>query len=312
MSDVHVALAGFDTNQLVLLDALLQTQSVSIAAKRVGLSQSAMSHALGRLRRHFADKLLIRAGQRLVMTSRGAELQPLVREAVIAMERVFTPGESFSPATSKRSFSLILTELLELTLLPVLDQRLQSEAPGVDLCALPAALNPLEELREGRADAAVTVRGELSRDLNKEVIMHGEYAVIMGSEHPLADRATLSIEEFVAAEHVLVAPRGKSGGIIDRHLSKLGLERRLARKVSSFWAAMVLVARSELIATLPKAAVVAMQGHVELVRVPVPFPLANFSYDLVWHKRLGRDPAQQWFRQVLLECAEVVAAAGLS
>ena len=312
MNTVHETLAGIDTNLLVLLDALLQVQSVSIAAKRVGLSQSAMSHALGRLRRHFADELLTRAGRKLVMTPRGAELQPLVREAIVAMKRVFAPETPFSPRTSRRSFSLIVSELLEMTLLPELDEQLRNEAPGVDLCTLPAALNSLEELREGRVDAAVTVRGESPGDLNKLVMMRGEYIVIMRRGHDLAGRSSPSMEDFVAADHVLVAPRGQPGSIIDHRLSELGLERRVARRVSSFWAAMVLVARSEFIAILPRAAVQAMKGQIELATVPPPFPLEGFAYDLVWHKRLDGDPAQQWFRRVLLQCAEQVAASGLS
>ena len=309
---MQVTLAGIDTNLLVLLDALLQVQSVSIAAGRVGLSQSAMSHALGRLRRHFADELLTRAGRKLVMTPRGADLQPLVREAVVSMERVFAPETPFSPGTSRRSFSLILSELLEMTLLPELDQQLRNDAPGVDLFTLPAALNTLEELREGRADAAVTVRGESPGDLSKLVMMRGEYVVIMRRGHHLADCGPPAIEDFVDADHVLVAPRGQPGSIIDHHLAELGLERRVARRVSSFWAAMVLVARSEYIAILPRAAVQTMKDQIELASVPPPFPLAGFAYDLVWHNRLDGDPAQQWFRQVLLQCAEQVAASGLS
>ncbi len=312
MDTLHGTLTGIDANLLVQLDALLQLQSVGVAATRVGLSQSAMSHALGRLRRQFADELLTRAGRKLVMTPRAAELQPLVREAVIAMGRVFAPEAQFSPATSRRSFSLILSELLEMTLLPELDQQLQIDAPNVDLCTLPAALDSLEELRAGRVDAAVTVRAESPGDLNKLVLMRGEYAVIMRPGHHLAGCSCPGIEDFVAADHVLVAPRGQPGSIIDRRLSERGLRRRVARRVSSFWAAMVLVARSDYIAILPRAAVQAMKGQVELVTVPPPFPLAAFAYDLGWHKRFDSDPAHQWFRRLLLRCAGQVTASGLS
>jgi DNA-binding transcriptional LysR family regulator len=161
-------------------------------------------------------------------------------------------------------------------------------------------------------DGAVTVRGESPGDLNKLVMMRGEYAVIMRPGHHLAGCSSPAIEDFVAADHVLVAPRGQPGSIIARRLSELGLERRVARKVSSFWAAMVLVARSDYIAILPRAAVQAMKRQVELETVPPPFPLAGFPYDLVWHKRLDGDPAQQWFRGLLLRCAEHVEASGLS
>ncbi len=305
-------LLGIDTNLAVLLDALLLHQSVSKAADHVALSQSALSHALGRLRLHFKDELLTRAGREMVITPRGAELQPIVRSAVQAMEQVFTPQAKFSPELLTRSFSLILTDLLELTLLPEIDKQLSQEAPAVNFQSLPAAMNAITEMRQGRADAVVTVRSDLPSDFNRSVMMQGEYAIVMRPDHPLA-KGRFTTRKYIAAEHLLVAPFGSQGcSKVDDYLAGLGLERRVARKVSSFWGAVQLVSRTDYIASLPSAAVRVMNAYTNLKVVKPPFPLGGFDYDLVWHQRSEEDQAQRWFRDLVTACAKRVMAAGLS
>jgi DNA-binding transcriptional LysR family regulator len=313
MNTIHTTnLSGIDANLVVLLDALLLHQSVSKAAGHVALSQSALSHALGRLRLHFGDELLTRAGREMVITPRGAELQPIVRSAVLAMERVFTPQSRFSPETLSQSFALILNDLLELTLLPEIDRRLCQEAPGANLQTLPAAMDAVTEMRRGRADAAVTVRAALPADFHRTLMMKGEYAIVMRRDHPLA-RGRLTTGKYVSAEHLLVSPLGDQGCcVIDDLLAEQGLGRRVARKVSSFWSALLLVSRSDYIASLPAAAVRAMNSFVDLKVMTPPFPLGGFDYDLVWHKRSEEDPAQRWFRHLVLDCAGHVTASGLS
>jgi len=306
------SLLGIDANLVVLLDALLLYQSVSKAAAQVVLSQSALSHALGRLRLHFEDELLTRAGRRMVITPRGTELRPIVRAAVLAMEQVFSPQPRFSPGSLTQSFSLILTDLLEMTLLPEIDRQLRLEAPNVDLQALPAGMNAIAELRQGRADAAVAIRPELPADINRTLMMRGEYVIVMRHDHPMA-KGRLTTKKYISAEHVLVAPMGTQGrSVVDDLLAEQGFERRVARKTSSFWSALVLVSRSDYVATLPAAAVNAMSVFLDLRVKNAPFPLGGFNYELVWHKRVQEDPAQRWFRELVLECAKRVTASGLS
>lgn len=248
----------------------------------------------------------------MVITPRGAELQPVVRSAVLAMEQVFTPQSQFSQESLTQSFSLILTDLLELTLLPEIDRQLRLEARSVNLQTLPAAMDAIAEMRRGRADAAVAVRAELPADFNRTVMMRGEYVIVVREDHPMAKRR-LTMKTYVSAEHVQVAPLGTQGCcIVDDFLAEQGHERRVARKVSSFWAAILLVSRTDYVASLPAAAVRAMSSFVNLKVMTPPFPLGGFDYELVWHKRSEEDPAERWFRQLVLECAKRVTASGLS
>ncbi|MCP3997727.1 MAG: LysR family transcriptional regulator [bacterium] len=313
MNQLHSpSLLGVDTNLAVLLDALLLHQSVSKAAEHVGLSQSALSHALGRLRVHYNDELLTRAGRGMVITPRGSELQPVVRAAVLAMEQAFAPQPQFTPATLTQSFSLIMTDLLEMTLLPEIDSQLRLEAPGVDFQALPAGIDVAGELRRGRADAAVAVRLDLPPDFNRTLMMQGEYVVVMRHDHPMA-KGRLTTKKLTSMEHVLVSPMGSQRtSLIDATLAKEGVERRIARRTSSFWGALLLVSRSDYAATLPAAVANATSQFLNLKVTTAPFPLSGFDYDLVWHRRTNDDPAQEWFREMILECAARVAASGLS
>ena len=125
--------------------------------------------------------------------------------------------------------------------------------------------------------------------------------------------ARLTTRKYISAEHVMVAPMGTQGrSVVDDLLAEQGFERRVARKTSSFWSALVLVSRSDYAATLPAAAVNAMSAFLDLKVKKAPFPLGGFNYDLVWHRRVEEDPAQRWFRALLLECAGRVAGSGLS
>jgi DNA-binding transcriptional LysR family regulator len=313
MNQLHSSiLLGIDANLVVLLDALLLHQSVSRAAEHVGLSQSALSHALGRLRLHYNDELLTRAGRGMVITPRGSELQPIVRTAVLAMEQAFAPQPQFTPATLTQSFSLIMTDLLEMTLLPEIDSQLRLEAPGVDFQTLPAGMDVPGELRRGRADASVAVRLDLPPEFNRTLMMQGEYVVVMRHDHPMA-KERLTTKGLISMEHVLVSPMGSPRtSLIDDILADAGVERRIARRTSSFWGALLLVSRSDYAATVPAAVVNATSRFLNLKVEAVPFPLGGFNYDLVWHRRTENDPAQRWFRETVLECAARVAASGLS
>lgn len=313
MNTAHIsALSGIDANLMILLDALLQHQSVSKAAEDVALSQSALSHALARLRLYFKDELLTRAGRKMVITPRGEELRPLVKDAMHAVEKVFAPSIQFSPQSLTRSFSLIMSDLLETTLLPEVDVQFRSEAPLASFQALPAGMDAVDELRHGRADAAVIVRPEIQSDFKRQLIMRGKYVIVMRKGHALT-KGRFTTKKYAAAEHVVVAPTGTQGcGLVDDYLAEQGLARRIARRTSSFWSAMLLISRSDYVAILPAAAVKAMDSLLGLKTKTSPFPLGDFDYDLMWHKRMDTDPIQIWFRELVMKCAQRVEVSGLN
>lgn len=294
-------LGGVDTNLVVPLLALLRHQSVTRAAREVGLSQSSMSHALARLRAHFADPLLVPAGRALVLTERGKALVESVASAVAALERVFAPPEPFHPRASRRVFHFAATDNLELYVLPYLAATLRAEAPGVELrvSALsddwPAALERGDvDLKLGRKYA---VPGSLeSQDLSNE-----RFACVVRRGHPAPARPTL--REYADLDHIDVTPAIPPGlepaSRVDALLAKNNLRRRIVMTVPHFLVAAFVVARSDLALTAPSRLLRPFIAALGLRRLTLPLKLGTYTLNLVWAARNRDDEGLRWLRAAI-------------
>ncbi len=298
MHAVH--LQSIDANLLVALHHLLQERSVRKASLRLGLSPSATSHALARLRQLFNDKLLVRAGRELKRTARAEQLHLLASEAVDAMQRLLMTPSALQPALLERTFRISTTEYLDWVLLPRLDRRLRAEAPRVDLHTRGPGSSTLEELRNGSVDMFVTVDMPRASDLSTIRLMRAKMVTIVRRGHPIVGQR-LTKKRFAELEHILVAPSGRGGGIVDDLLAQSGLVRRVARMLSNFVAAPHLVAHSDYVLTLPAmaAAVAGRLADFETLKPPLDIPV--FEETLVWHNRFNDDPAHRWMRQLIVE-----------
>lgn len=289
-------------HDLVALNALLEERSVSRAARRLGVTQSAMSHALARLRERFDDPLFVRAGHGLVPTARAEAMAPRLSLGLSELERAVTEAEPWSPLSAKRSFRLDITDYGELLLLPPLLARLAREAPGVDLRVTRAG-DGSEALTRGDVELMVGVLGAgQPAGLRGRALFRDRFVCVMREGHPLADQP-LTVERFAEARHALIAPRGTPGGIVDTALAKLGLERRVALTVPHFLAAPYIVAGSDLVLTLAERVARALAAHLPLLIVEPPLDLPTFTTSLFWHERLDLDPGHQWMRGLLVEVA---------
>jgi DNA-binding transcriptional LysR family regulator len=294
MTSIH------DPTQLVALDALLETRSVSAAAKRMGVSQSAMSHTLARLRLRFADPLLVRSGRGLVPTARAEAMAPRLRAAVRELEGAVDAVPVFDPATARRTFRLATTDLVELVLLPTLLSRLEHDAPGVDLW-LSGPLDGEGRLQRGDLDLSLQLlRGtEADAGLRARALFRERFVCVMRRDHPLAE-GPLTLARFVSARHALVAPQGTPGGVVDRALEAQGLSRRTALTLASFLVVPHLVASSDLLVTLPERLARVFAGLLPLVVKEHPLDLSGFTVNLVWHERHDHDPGHRWLRQAVV------------
>lgn len=293
---------GIDANLLISLDALLREASVTKAARRVGLTQSAMSHALGRLRDHLGDPLLVRAGRQMVLTARAEALAPRVAHLVEEMSRVFAPDEGFEPATLTRSFNLRTTDHLLFILMPELDELLSREAPLVDLAVTSLTEPGIEVLRHGQSDLAVGVYADLPSDIRQQALFTDRFVCLVRRDHPVA-RSGLSLAEYGAMPHILVAPRGTSGGIVDQVLAEHGVRRRVARTVPHFLVAPFLVARSDAVVTLSERLAQRLAPVLDLAMLEPPVTLPHYTLAMVWHERQDADPAHRWLRDAMVRAA---------
>lgn len=291
-----------DLNLLVALDALLAEGNVTRAAQRLGLSQPAMSHALNRLRALLDDPILVRTPRGMVPTPRAEELAPAIRAALDDIDRALRGRPAFDPSTSTRSFTIAAVDHGELVILPPLLARIAVEAPGIDLLVRPLRLDLIEsELESGAVDLAF---GVLNAGDNfatfRQRLFHESFVCLVRADHPTVGE-TLTLDEFVALDHALVGPRGRRGGFVDTELQKLGLTRRVALMVPHFLVAPMVLAKSDLILTVPERIARAFAAILPLRVVPTPLPLKGFDVSQLWHERQSHDAAHAWLRGLIVE-----------
>lgn len=288
-----------DLSALVTLDALLQESSVSGAARRLGLSTPAVSHALARLRERFADPLLVRAGRGMVLTPRAEELRPRVRNAVAVAGRVFEAPAEFEPARVERAFTVSATDYVLLVFGGPLSRALDEQAPGLDLRFVPNVVDDAERLRTGDTDLAIGIYGDLPPELRTRPIITDRLVCVVRAGHP-AIKQRLSLKRFVALPHIQVAPRGRPGGYVDDLLAERGLKRRVARAVPYFQVALELAAHSDHILTVSERIARLLGPRLGLQIFDPPLPLQPFALSMVWHPRFDGDRAHRFVREQLV------------
>ena len=288
------ALSSIDLNLLVILRALLRERHVTRAAREVGLSQSAVSHALSRLRELFADPLLVRRARTLELTPRAVQLLPSLERGLSDLQSVVTAEPAFEPKTARRLFTIGMADYGQAVLLRPLLRELEHTAPNVDLSVL--ALPNLEQLlEEGRLDLGAVVSATVPASLSTQPLFTDGFVCTVRQGHPtVKDR--LSLERYTSLRHVLVAPGGGPGSLVDTELERRGLERRVALRVSSFLVAPIVVAETDFISTMPELLAQRMAKRYRLQLVPPPLRLPRFGLSLAWHPRLDHDPAHRWLR----------------
>jgi DNA-binding transcriptional LysR family regulator len=289
-----------DLPSLATLHALLEEVSVSNAARRLGLSTPAVSHALARLRERFDDPLLVRAGRRMVLTPRAEALAPIVRDAIAAAGRVFAEEPDFSPERMRRQLTVSATDYVLLVFGAALDEVTRTKAPGLDLRFVPNAVDDAERLRAGTSDLAIGIYEALPPELRTRPIIGDRLVCVVRSGHPRV-RRRLTLDQFLALEHVQIAPRGQPGGSLDDALAARGLTRRVARAVPYFRVALELVAHSDRVLTVSERIARALAPSLGLTVYEPPLRLEPFTLSLVWHPRFDADRGHAWLRERLVE-----------
>ncbi|WP_438017751.1 LysR family transcriptional regulator [Sorangium sp. So ce315] len=300
MHPVH--LASIDLNLLVVFDALLAEGSVTRAAARVGLSQSAMSHALGRLRALIDDPVLVRTPRGMIPTPRAQELAGPIREALAQIEATVARSPRFDPATARRSFSVATVDYVELILLPRLVQKLFADAPFVDLVARPYDSDMWGSMETGKVDLAIGMFPTVPAGFYRQRLLEEHYTCVVRRNHPVV-RSKLTLKMYTSLPHALISPRGDGGGRVDEVLAEQGLSRRVALQIPHFLVAAHIVAQTDLVLTVP-ARIAQVFADMQALRVmKPPLELGGFSLDQVWHERQAKDPAHMWLRGIFAEIA---------
>lgn len=292
---------------LVSLDALLQESSVSGAARRVGLSTPAMSHALARIRERFGDPILVRSGRGMLLTPRAIELKPQVHEAVNQARRALEPALPFVASQLSRTFVVHATDYVLTVLGATVDRLLRAEAPNVRIRFVPNTHDDAAMLRDQGSDLAVGIYGELPQEMLTRQLLTDRFVCVLRADHPARIRR-LTLDRFVGLDHVQIAPRGQPGGYLDDVLRSRGHARNVARAVPYFLTALQLVSETDYILTVSERIARRYADLLGLRIFDTPLPLRPYRLSLVWHPRVDADPAHRFLREIFLKAADEVAA----
>lgn len=296
---------GLDLNLLAAFDALMIERNVTRAAARVGVSQPAMSAALGRLRTLFADPLFLRSAEGLLPTARAREMAGPVAAALHTIETTLLVRPGFEPLTATTTFNLGMSDYPAFVVLPRLVSALALLAPGVTLNAY--SFNDrdsaVELLDAGTIDAAIgLVPTQTEGRILATPLFRDEFITLLRHDHPAAGQ-DMDLETFLSLSHVLVSPEGDRYGVVDQALAQMGRQRRVALTLAHMFAAPLLVAHSDYVATLMRRVVLPSFEPLLKLSAP-PLALPSIELHLLWHRRNDDHPAQQWLRERVMGVIE--------
>ena len=300
-------LRDLDLNLLRTLDVLLEEQQVSRAALRLGVSQPAVSHALGRLRRYLGDPLLVRRGQEMVLTPRASELAGPLRQ-ILASIRQLTGPARFDPARAQGRLRIATTDYGLAIVMPQVLAGLARQAPGLSIVYSPISGEMFEQLETGFLDLCLT--GQAScRDLQVEVLFQERFVLATRTGHPLVGQP-VTVERFLAWPHVLVDVIHSRLHGIDERLAAMNLQRHVAMRMPSFLAATYFARDSDLVVPIPQriATLQAQALGLAIHQPPPELDLGAYDYVQAWHPRRTDDPLHQWLRQLVRQAGERVRA----
>ena len=308
-----------DLNLLPALDALLEEGSVTGAARRLGLSPSAMSRTLARLRAATGDPLLVRAGRGLVPTPRADALRERVRQLAEDAAAVLRPvGTGLDLAVLERTFVVGANEGFADAFAGPLVVAVTGAAPGVRLCFAPKPDRDVRPLRDGLVDLEIGVLGDTGPEVRVQTVFREAFVGAARAGHPLLASGDVTPEHYAACGHVVKVVGGRrADGPVDDALAMLGLTRRVVAEVPSFPAALAVVRASDLVAVVTSSPLAAVRGAarapgaedtgdvVQAFAPPVRTEAITVSQ--MWHPRVDADPAHRWLRTVVRATCRAVA-----
>jgi len=288
-----------DLNLLVVFNEVFQEQQISSVAKRLNLSQPAVSNALARLRRTFDDPLFVRTKDGMQPTPLAERLAEPIRLALNGLTEAMNVQEKFDPAISKRKFTIALTDVAELHFMPRLIQHCAALAPQVRISTeRTARLDLMSEMGSGRIDIAIGAFREVSDALFQRRLFKQPYVVLMRETHALAG-ATLTLKRYLSAQHLMVNSSESPYDRINQDLEKAGVIQQVKFSVPHFTSVPYIIANSDLLVTIPQKLAESAAQPFKLVYRPAPLRLPELQTNIFWHRRYNQDQGNQWLRNLI-------------
>ncbi|WP_027864017.1 LysR family transcriptional regulator [Massilia alkalitolerans] len=290
-----------DLNLLSVFQEVYRERQISSAARKLGLSQSAVSNALARLRRAFGDELFVRTASGMQPTPLATQMAEPIGVAMAQVALALNQRSRFDPATSSRRFVLAMTDVGEIYFMPTLIERCKLLAPLVEISSMRAGSLALkEEMEGGRVDLAVGPFEDISEALYQRQLFRQPYVTMMRKGHPLG-KGEVSLARFVKAEHLLVDANESPYDRINALLARAGVGPSVRFRVPHFTAVPYMVSTSDLVVTVPQKLAERAALPFGLEWIVPPLELPTLQTNVFWHRRYNQDPGNQWLRGLLAE-----------
>lgn len=281
---------------LPALSSLLETRNLTDSANDLNVTQSAMSKTLGLIREAFQDPILIREGNRFLLTQRAHELKKQLPTLMSQVDNLFLPI-NIDPKQCQRKFHFAFNSFVAKSVLPLVCAKIEKEAPLVTIESTLWQTEKLEELADTNVDLVATIAEDIPENLYGKIMAEDQYVVVFNKLHPLSNKP-LTLSDYVAAKHILV------NGVVDKRrqtddaLRTYGKQRHVFAKVPSFHAAFKVLVNTETVMAVPLHIASKYVKKFNLSIRPLPFKLEPHKYYLLWHAKDNQDLEHKWFREL--------------
>lgn len=290
-----------DLNLLSVFQEVYRERQISSAARRLGLSQSAVSNALARLRRSFGDELFVRTASGMQPTPLASQMAEPIGAAMAQVALALNQRSRFEPGASNRRFMLAMTDVGEVYFMPTLIERCRQLAPHVQVSSVRVGMPSLkEEMEGGRVDLAVGPFEDVSEALYQRHLFRQPFVAMFRRGHPLG-KGELTLERFAAAEHLLVDAADSPYDRVSAALARAGVGQATRFRVPHFTAVPYIVSTSDLVVTVPQKLAERAAAPFGLEWATPPIDLPPLQTNIFWHRRFNQDPGNQWLRGLLAD-----------
>ena len=319
MSEIHFS--ALDLNLLRVFQALAEESSVTRAGQRLGLSQSAVSHALNRLRHILQDELFVRGPDGMRPTQRAQDITPRVCEGLRQLQLALAP-EQFDPAETRRRFTIAAGSYVAALLMPSVMAAMREAAPSAEIRLQPINRTLGEDLLAGRVDLAIGAFGRSTPAYERETLLHETKVWALRADHPLARAGVLTLEDLATIPHVVLSSGEDEAvdgqindaglerrviwddrGSIEGLMARAGLRRSIAVTVQDAHAALAMVSGCDMAALAPKRQAEAFAEHYDLRLFDPPYRTTPTPVETLWRRQGGEAPPMAWLRRTLRAAA---------
>lgn len=296
-------LPDIDLNLLRVFDAMMRAGNTTVAASRLGMSQSAVSNGLRKLRAAFSDPLFVLGSGAMRPTAKAEQIAEHVREALLQVQVALDDRQLFVPSQSNRTFRIYMSDFAQFIFLPPLLDRLRVEAPNIGLETFEAQPKDVKNmLEQGEIDLAVGYLNPIGNQFQQQSLVHEHLVCMARADHPTIG-ASLTVEKFLEAKHVVYRPKVRTGVSFDEEVERMCAARGIRRNVALTMAYALgvgrLIAHSDYIATVPSHLASIYRDYSEIQIFELPFTSFTFHVVQQWHGRMTDDQGHAWIRECL-------------